>query len=69
VLIVENADEMFEGIISRKEWFGGAYAGFNDTTVKEIAKEMFSVEMKKLADEDGKIKEQLTFNMAVGRKI
>jgi ubiquinone/menaquinone biosynthesis C-methylase UbiE len=69
VLIAENADEMFEGIISRKEWFGGAYAGFNDTTVKEIAKEMFSVEMKKLADEDGKIKEQLTFNMAVGRKI
>jgi hypothetical protein len=30
---------------------------------------MFSVEMKKLADGDGKIKEQLTFNMAVGRKI
>jgi ubiquinone/menaquinone biosynthesis C-methylase UbiE len=69
VLVVENADEMFEGIISRKEWFGGAYASFNDPTVKEVAKEMFSVEMKKLADEDGKIKEQLRFNMAVGIKV
>lgn len=68
VLVAENTDEMFEGIVSRKEWFGGAYAGFNAPTVKEVAKEMFSVEMKKLADEDGKIKEQLKFNMAVGRK-
>ena len=69
-LVAENADEMFEGIISRKGWFGGVYASFNDpTTVKEVAKEMFYVEMKKLADEDGKIKEQLRFNMAVGRKV
>ena len=68
VLVAENADEMFEGIVSRKEWFGGVYTGFNNPALKEVAKEMFSLEMKKLADEDGRIKEQLTFNMAVGKK-
>lgn len=68
LLMAKNADEMFEGIISRKEWFGGAYAGFSDPTVKEKAKEIFSLEMKKLAEEDGTIKEQLRFNMAIGKK-
>lgn len=69
MLVAENADELFEGITSRKGWFGGAYAGFNDPTVKEVAKEMFLVEIKKLADEDRKIKEQLKFIMVIGRKI
>ncbi|KFX91473.1 hypothetical protein O988_07742 [Pseudogymnoascus sp. VKM F-3808] len=68
VLIAENADEMFEGVITRKDWFEGVYAGFNDTAVKDIAKEMFCVEMKKLADKEGKIKQQLRLNMAVGQK-
>lgn len=56
VLTSGKADEMFEGIISQKEWFGGVYTGFSNPAVREKAK-FFSMEMKKLADEDGKIKE------------
>lgn len=68
VLSAEDADEMFEARLSKKEWFGGVYAGFDDPDVRGKAKEMFVVEMKKLADDEGNIMQQLKFNMAVGQK-
>lgn len=43
VLIAKFADEMFEGVISRKDWFRGVYTSFNDAATKDIAKEKFSV--------------------------
>lgn len=36
--------------------------------MKEKAKEIFYIEMKKLAEEDGTIKEQLRFNIVIGKK-
>lgn len=65
---VENADEMFEARLSKKEWFGRVYAGFDDPAVREKAKEMFVAEIKKLADGEGKIMQQLRYSMAVGQK-
>jgi ubiquinone/menaquinone biosynthesis C-methylase UbiE len=68
-LDAQDAGDMFEEIVGRKGWFEEVYAGFKDPAKKGPAKEMFCQEMKKLADNDGKILEEMKFTMAVGKKV
>lgn len=68
-LDAENAGDMFENIVERKGWFEEVYAGLKDPDMKGPAKEMFCQEMKRLADKNGKILEEMRFTIAVGKKV
>ena len=68
-LDIENAGVIFENIVGRQNWFEDVYADFKDPAKKPLAKKMFCQEMKKLADKDGKVKEEMRFIMAVGKKL
>jgi ubiquinone/menaquinone biosynthesis C-methylase UbiE len=68
-LDAKDAGEIFEDIVSKKGWFEDVYAGFRDPNKKPIAKEMFCQETKKLAENNGKMLEEMRFIIAVGKKV
>ena len=64
----EKGEDIFGVMIEQERWFKGRYDGFKGSRLQEISRPMFCRELKKMADADGKVGEQLRFHMTIGRK-
>jgi SAM-dependent methyltransferase len=65
----EKAGEVWDAMVAQQSWFTSWYMGLIEPGVEKTAKEVFCREEKKIAGPDGKVRKQIRFHMAVGRKV
>lgn len=67
-LAVENAAELFVGMVQQSNWFEWAYGRFQAPDIQAAARNVFCKKLNAIADDNGKIQEELRFHVGVGKK-